>query len=146
MTAQHDTAAPYPTLSPTARRFLDAPRYAVVATVNSDGSALQAAIWYRLEGDSIVFNSRIGRLWPKNLQRDGRVSVIVVDAEEYVEMRGLVEIDEDPELGQRVIAELAQRYQPDVRLVEAQIAGFATQRRVTFRLRPSRVFERFSGD
>jgi PPOX class probable F420-dependent enzyme len=146
MTAIDDSAAPYPTLSAPARRFLDAPRYAVIATVNPDGSALQAAIWYRLEGDTIIFNSRVGRQWPRNLERDRRASVIVVDGEDYVEMRGLVEIDDDPEMGQRVIAELARRYQPDPQLAETQISGYVPQRRVTFRLHPSRIFERLSGD
>jgi hypothetical protein len=146
MTALDPPTSPSPTLSPAARRFLEAPRLAVVATINADGSPFQAVVWYRLEDDTIVFNSRVGRHWPSNLARDRRVSIIVVDGEDYVDLRGEVEIDDDPEVGQAVITALAKRYEPDQAAAERQIAGFAAQRRVTFRLRPSKVFERFGGD
>jgi PPOX class probable F420-dependent enzyme len=146
MTALDSIGPSSPTLSGAARRFLEAPHFAVVATLNPDGGPLQAVIWYRLEDDVIVFNSRIGRQWPANLERDRRVSVSVVDGYSYVEMRGEVEIDEDPELGQAVIAGLTRRYEPNKEAAEAQIAGFAKQRRVTFRLHPSRVFEHLSNN
>jgi PPOX class probable F420-dependent enzyme len=132
------------TLSPDGRRFLEAPRYAVVATINPDGSVLQAVVWYDLLGDAIVFNSRAGRRWPANLGRDPRISFIVADGEDYVEMRGEVEIDEDPVRGQKVILRLARRYEPDEDPA-AQAAAFAGQQRVTFELRPTRIFERFFG-
>ncbi|HEY1167718.1 MAG TPA: TIGR03618 family F420-dependent PPOX class oxidoreductase [Candidatus Limnocylindrales bacterium] len=144
MTAVKSTVA-VASLSETARRFLAAPRFAVVATQNKDGSPLQAVVWYKVEGDTVLFNSRLGRLWPANLQRDRRVSIAVADGYDYVEMRGDVEIDEDPVRGQAVIADLARRYHKDEAAAAAQIEGFAKQRRVTFALRPTRVFERFSG-
>jgi PPOX class probable F420-dependent enzyme len=134
--------APAAGLSPAARRFLEPARFATVATLNPDGSPLQAVIWYLLDGDCIVFNSRIGRRWPSNLQRDRRVSLTVADGYEYIDIRGEVEVDEDPERGQAVIAALTHRYQPDREAAETQIAGFARECRVTFRLRPGRVFER----
>jgi PPOX class probable F420-dependent enzyme len=143
MTAPEQTPALSPTLSAAARRFLEAPRFGIVATLNPDGSPLQAVVWYRLVSDTIVFNSRAGRRWPSNLQRDARVSITVADGYDYVEMRGQVEIDEDPLVGQAVIAQLAHRYRKDVAEAEASIEGFRKQRRVTFRLRPERVFERF---
>jgi len=146
MTVRDVTANSSPTLSADARRFLEAPRFAVVATVNPDGSPLQAVVWFRLEGDAIVFNSRVGRRWPSNLARDRRVSVTVSDGYNYVDLRGEVDIDNDPEVGQAVIADLSRRYRLSKEKAEADIAGFATQRRVTFRLRPSRIFERLPGD
>jgi PPOX class probable F420-dependent enzyme len=146
MTVRDVTANSSPTLSADARRFLEAPRFAVVATVNPDGSPLQAVVWFRLEGDAIVFNSRVGRRWPSNLARDRRVSVTVSDGYNYVDLRGEVDIDNDPDVGQAVIADLSRRYRLSKEKAEADIAGFATQRRVTFRLRPSRIFERLPGE
>ena len=146
MTVRDVTANSSPTLSADARRFLEAPRFAVVATVNPDGSPLQAVVWFRLDGDTIVFNSRVGRRWPSNLARDRRVSVTVSDGYNYVDLRGEVDIDNDPDVGQAVIADLSRRYRLSKEKAEADIAGFATQRRVTFRLRPSRIFERLPGD
>ena len=136
--------APIPTISPRARLFLEAPRFGVVATLNPDGSALQAVIWYALEGDAIVFNSRVGRQWPTNLDRDPRVSVLVVDGYDYVEMRGKAEIDPDPDRAHHVIAELAGRYRDGDDGGEAQLARFFSETRVTFTLRPTHIFERLS--
>ena len=129
MTAPELTPALSPALSEAARRFLEAPRFGIVATLNPDGSPLQAVVWYRLESNTIVFNSRVGRRWPSNLQRDARVSITVADAYD--------------QHGQAVIAQLAHRYMRDRTKAEASIEGFRKQRRVTFRLRPERVFERF---
>ena len=70
--------------------------------------------------------------------------VTVVDGYDYIDLRGEVEIDDDPERGQAVIAALAHRYLPDAESAAASIAGFAQQRRVTFRLRPAKIFERLS--
>jgi PPOX class probable F420-dependent enzyme len=131
-------------LSPAAQQFIEAPHFAVIATINPDGTALQAVIWYLVRGGEIVFNSRVGRRWPTNLCRDQRVSVTIVDGYNYVDLRGVVEIDEDLETGQAVIADLTRRYQKDQAAAEIQIAGFAKERRVTFRLRPQRVFEHLS--
>jgi PPOX class probable F420-dependent enzyme len=144
MTTPAGTSPARPTLSADGRRFIDSARYGVVATINPDGSVLQAAIWYALEGDVVVLNSRAGRKWPANLARDPRISFIVVDGEDYIEMRGEVEIDEDPARGQKVIRDLARRYEPQEDPA-AQAANFAGQLRVTFELRPTRIYERFQG-
>jgi PPOX class probable F420-dependent enzyme len=138
------TARDYPAFSPKARAFLQSPRFAIVATLNPNGGPLQAVIWYRLEDDAIVFNSRAGRRWPTNLERDGRVSILVSDGYSYVEMRGTVEIDADPARGQEVIAGLAERYRESDDGGEEQLARFAAEARVTFTLRPTHIFERLS--
>jgi PPOX class probable F420-dependent enzyme len=143
VTAPEPTAPPS-LLSDAARRYLEAPRFAIVATLNPDGSPLQAVVWYALEDDTIVFNSRVGRQWPTNLARDPRVSFVVADAYDYLEIRGEVVIDEDPVRSQAVIAGLAHRYHRDEASAAAQIAGFAQEQRVTFVLRPKRVYERLS--
>ena len=138
------TTQDLPALSAPVRRFLEQPRFGTVATLNPDGSPLQAVIWYLLDGDEIVFNSRLGRLWPSNLLRDPRVSITVADGYDYVDLRGEIRCDEDPALGQAVIAQLTRRYQTDEEIAAAQIAGFQGQHRVTFRLRASKVFAHLS--
>jgi PPOX class probable F420-dependent enzyme len=145
-TDAHTADSRLPTLSAKARRFLEPPRFGVVSCLNPDGSPIQAVIWYLVDGDTIVFNSRVGRRWPANLLRDRRVSLTVADGYDYVDLRGEVEIDDDPGRGQAVIAALAHRYLPNAEKAAASIAGFSKERRVTFRLRPVKVFERFSGD
>ena len=131
-----------PRLSARARTFLEAPRFGVVSAINPDGSPLQAVIWYELDGDAIVFNSRVGRRWPTNLMRDPRVSLLVADGYAYVDLRGSVEVDCDPVRGQAVIAQLTHRYHKDPDAAARQIEGFSRDQRVTFVLRPERIFER----
>jgi len=139
-----DTAgAPLPTLSPQGRTFLAAERFGVLATVGSDGSPHQAVVWYRLEGDEIVVNSAVGRLWPADLVRDPRLILTVPDGYRFVELSGSVTVVEDQVTAQADIAEMARRYHADEpgeaeRLIRDR---FTRQRRITFRLRPTRIRE-----
>ncbi|HEX8939845.1 MAG TPA: pyridoxamine 5'-phosphate oxidase family protein [Candidatus Limnocylindrales bacterium] len=128
-------------LPPDVRDFLDAPRFAVVATVGADGTPHQAVAWYRLVADGLVLNSREGRRWPTDLRRDRRVSIAVEDGYDNVVLEGEVDIDDDQERAQADIAEMACRYHADDpararRLIEEE---FRRQRRVSFVLRPQRV-------
>jgi PPOX class probable F420-dependent enzyme len=128
--------------SPKALRFLAKPRFGVVSVTNPDGSPLQAVVWYDIVDGAILLNSRLGRTWPSDLLRDPRASLLVADGYEYVEVRGRVEVDCDPVRGLDVISALARRYQEDPEKTARQIAVFATERRVTFSLRPDRIYER----
>ena len=78
--------------SPAVRALLDKPNHAVISTSNADGSIHSAVIWVSVEDGAVAVNSAVGRLWPSNLDRDPRVTVLVFDASnpyEYVEIRGL---------------------------------------------------------
>ena len=77
-------------LTPHIREFVAAPHYASVATTEADGSPRQAVIWYLLEGDELVVNSRVGRHWPTNLLRDGRVYLAVFDETDPMRWVGLL--------------------------------------------------------
>jgi PPOX class probable F420-dependent enzyme len=142
--------APTTPLPDHVRAFLSEPRYASVATVDANGAARQAVVWYLLDGETIVVNSLEGRLWPTNLRRDPRVSIAITasDREEWVGLTGTVEIVDDQEQAQADIAAMARRYNPDdpagaEELIETR---FRTQRRVSFRLRPSQVHDHLDGD
>ena len=51
-------------------RFLDAPRFGVMATINADGSVAQSVVWYAMRGDRVLINTRRGRLKDRNLRRE----------------------------------------------------------------------------
>src|SRR3954454_5650721 len=70
-----------PVLPEPIRAFLSTPRYATLSTIAADGAPHQAVIWYDLDGDDLVINSRRERHWPRNLLRDPRLSIAVTDAE-----------------------------------------------------------------
>ena len=121
------------------RAFLAATRFATIATVDPDGGPRQAVIWYRLDGDVIVLNSKVGRRWPSNLERDARISVAIhdqADGYRWVGVTGTVTIVEDQPTAQADIAEMARRYHADdpekaERLVHDR---FEQQPRVSFRI------------
>lgn len=122
------------------RDFLAAtpPRYATLATINRDGSPHQIVIWFLLRGDEIVVNSRRGRRWPANLERDGRANLAVYEAEDAVTINCTLERSYEGEEAQADIAKMAVRFDaPDV--AQREIARFRTERRVSFVLRPTKI-------
>jgi PPOX class probable F420-dependent enzyme len=129
-----------PDLDPRAREFLATPgRYATLATIEPDGSPLQAVVWFALEDDgSVLINSLEGRRWPTNLARDPRASLTVEDGYDYVSMRGTVEHLHGGDAAAEDIARLARRYATGEDL-ERRLAGFRGQRRVSFRFHPRTV-------
>jgi PPOX class probable F420-dependent enzyme len=80
-----------------ARRLVEGKNFANVSTLRADGSIHSVFVWVDLEGDRVVLNSARGRAWPRNLERDPRVTILVADREDpytYVQIRGrVVEID-----------------------------------------------------
>jgi PPOX class probable F420-dependent enzyme len=99
-------------LSDTARKIIDEPNPAVLATVNPDGSPQTSVVWVRRDGDDLLISSAAGRRKDKNLARDPRVSVTVYDQADplqYVEVRGLASISEDA--GRQLAVSLAEEYE-----------------------------------
>jgi PPOX class probable F420-dependent enzyme len=88
------------TLNEAARRLLDGRNFAMVATLGPDGQPHSSVVWIDREGDTVVFSLTADKQKARNLARDPRVSVSVFDLENpyhSVEIRGTVELVEDPE-------------------------------------------------
>jgi len=76
---------------PAVRALVEAPNHAVLSTVNQDGSIHGAVVWFSLESGELAVNSAEGRRWPRNLERDPRVTLVVLDPANpyaYAEIRG----------------------------------------------------------
>src|ERR1700684_3514754 len=74
--------------------------YAVLASVNPDGSPPPSAMWIALDGDDLLFSTVEGRVKHRNMLRDPRVSLTVwdfADPEISVDLRGRVSMTPDPE-------------------------------------------------
>jgi PPOX class probable F420-dependent enzyme len=137
----YDSAMPPPHPGDRVDTFLAAPRrFAVLATLDPDGTPRQAVIWYRLDPDGrVTVNSAEGRRWPANLRRDPRCSLAVLDGADgytFVAVTGrVVETIDDQEVAQADIAALARHYHADdLAKAERLIAGFRAQQRVSFRI------------
>jgi PPOX class probable F420-dependent enzyme len=125
-------------LSPVVRAFLAEPRFAVLATINGDGSPQQTVMWYDLEGDAILMNTAEGRIKAGNLRRDARVSICVEDGYRYVTITGRACLIEDQERAQADIVRLAMRYHGEER-ARSIAEQFRGQRRITILVPIERV-------
>ena len=93
------------------RRILDGKNFATVATVNPDGGPQASVVWFRRDGDSVLFSITSDKQKARNLARDPRVAVTVFDSEnpyDSVEIRGHAELVEDA--GKELPKQLSHRY------------------------------------
>jgi len=126
-------------LSDATLKLLDGKNYAVMATINPDGSPQTSVIWVGRDDGDLVFSTVEGRVKHRNMVRDPRVSVTVIDSadpENYVELRGRVSMS--PDVGRQLDTRLSWKYDgrdpgPDrpgavrvvIRMVVEKVTGYA---------------------
>ncbi|MGE0101978.1 MAG: PPOX class F420-dependent oxidoreductase [Blastocatellales bacterium] len=67
--------------------------FAGLATIMPDGTPQVTPVWIDFDGENLLVNTAVGRQKDKNLQRDPKVSVMLMDPENpyrYLEIRGRV--------------------------------------------------------
>ena len=116
------------------RTFLDERRFAVLATINADGSVQQTVMWYLLDGNSIIMNTLDGRQKDVNMERDARISICIEAEQRYLTMTGNVLIDNDPERGQETARALAVRYGGEANAEIEMATVFSKQHRITLEM------------
>lgn len=117
------------------RRLAEGPNFATLATINPDGSPQTSVMWVGLDGDDLVFSTVVGRRTVRNIEREPRVSVTIVDHADpynYVEIRGLASIE--PAGGVELDEQLSRVY--DGKAAEPDAPGVV---RVVARVRPTRI-------
>jgi PPOX class probable F420-dependent enzyme len=67
------------TLTEKQKEFLTHPFVGIVTTLRPDGSPHSTVVWVDVDDDGVSFNTAYGRTKPSNLERDGRISLTVVD-------------------------------------------------------------------
>jgi PPOX class probable F420-dependent enzyme len=121
------------------RALLDEQRFAVVATINRDGTPQQTVLWYYRDGDDIVMNTARGRVKDSNLLRDPRLSFCIEDEYHYITLTGTVTLIDDQTVAQADIRKLAIRYHGEAQGNAQADTQFVKQERVTIRMRVERV-------
>jgi PPOX class probable F420-dependent enzyme len=129
-------------LSERARAFLEERRFAVLATINADGTPHLSTMWYSLEGDTILMNTKAGRIKDRNMRRDPRISVCFEEGYSYITISGTVEMIDDQEIAQADIFKLATRYDGEESAREQMAQSFSKEQRVTLYLKCEHVIER----
>ena len=59
--------------------MMERPRTAKLATVRADGRPHVAPVWFALDGDAIIFMTRVDTVKGRNMRREPRVSLCVDD-------------------------------------------------------------------
>jgi PPOX class probable F420-dependent enzyme len=118
------------------KQFLDNPYVGIVTTLREDGSPHSTVVWVDREDGDVSFNTARGRAKPRHLERDPRVSLLVLDPSDpykWVAVSGRVELVEDGADAQ--IDKLAKKY-----LGKDEYPWRSpTEQRVTVRIRPEHV-------
>jgi len=81
------------TIDGRAEELLKGKNFCHVATIREDGTVHGVPVWVDVQDGKAVLNTAEGRAWPRNLERDPRVTLTVQNMEnpyEYVEIRGTV--------------------------------------------------------
>jgi PPOX class probable F420-dependent enzyme len=92
--------------------LLKAKNFCDVATLRQDGSVHCVPVWVDVQDGRPVVNTVASRVWPRNLERDPRVTLTVPNGEnpyEYLEVRGR-EAERTPEGANEHIDFLAKKY------------------------------------
>ena len=93
--------------------LLEGTRTAALATVRADGRPHVAPVWFTLDGDDLVFNTGENTIKGTNLQRDGRVALMVDDEDPpfaFVSIEGDVSLSDDLDTMRHWATRIAARY------------------------------------
>jgi PPOX class probable F420-dependent enzyme len=102
-----------PTLDDKAKAIIDKPNLAIVATVMADGSPQVTPVWIEREDETITFNTATGRVKERNMRRDPRIALCIVDRDDdyaRVIVRGRVVEMIEGDVADRQIDRLSEKY------------------------------------
>jgi PPOX class probable F420-dependent enzyme len=125
------------TIDGRAEELLTARNFGNVATLRRDGSVLAVPVWVDVHDGRPALNTAEGRIWPRNLERDPRVTLTVTNMEnpyEYVSISGRV-AERTREGADEHIDALAKRYL-GADIYPGRQPG---EQRVIIRIEPERV-------
>ena len=86
--------------------------FAHVATIGPNGEPQNSPVWFDWDGTHLLFSQTTGRQKYRNLQREPRVALSIIDPANpyrYLEVRGTVDSIDDDE-GNAFIDSMAKKY------------------------------------
>lgn len=126
--------------SATEQALLDMSSLARIATLMPDGSPQITVMWFRPEGDRLHMVTPASAKKVSNLERDGRVAVVVEEpgnAYNFVEIRGTVEVVRDDAAARADLVKIAGRYIGE--RAEGFAAGLSPDPRVLLVIHPEKT-------
>lgn len=116
--------------------ILDKPALAHVATVTPAGGPRTSPMWFEWDGERILLSHTKARAKYRDVQANGRIALSIADPDDpyrYLEIRGPVEIEDDPD--KTLIHRLSKKYTGRDRY---EFDGPGDER-VIFKVTPERV-------
>jgi PPOX class probable F420-dependent enzyme len=121
--------------------LLEGTRTAALATVRPDGRPHVAPVWFTLDGDDLLFNTGENTVKGANLQRNGRVALMVDDEEPpfaFVSIEGDVSLSDDLDTMRYWATRIAARYMGEDQ-AEAYGKRNAVPGELLVRVRPTKI-------
>jgi PPOX class probable F420-dependent enzyme len=121
------------------RTFFENPFVGVVTTLQRDGSPQSTVVWVDVDDEGVSINTAYGRVKPRNLARDPRISLVVVDPGDpyrWVKLSGtgrLVDEGADDQIDR-----LSKKYTGR----DVYTSRKPGEQRVTVRITPDRILDR----
>jgi PPOX class probable F420-dependent enzyme len=124
---------PYPV-----RMQLESRNFWQFVTVNEDGSPTATPVWATIAGGHVLVNTAIGRRKERNVRRDPRVALAMVDRENpysWIEIRGRVVAFAEGAVADASIDGLTQKYLG----LDSYASRRAGERRVLLQIKPTKI-------
>jgi len=99
-------------LTETGIKLIEGKNFAYLATLLPDGSPHVTPMWVDHEGDMLLMNTAVGRVKQRNITRDPRVSITIVDSNnpyDRIIIHGRV-VDQTEQGAEAHIDKLAKKY------------------------------------
>lgn len=131
-------------LSEKARTFLREHAFAVLSTINKDGSSQLTTVLFALADDeTIVLNTQVLSQKNRNLRRDPRIAMCVEGKEGYVSVYGkVVEFIDDQQINRQDIDRLVRRFWTgDEESKQQYVAHQLEHPRISYRFKCEKVSE-----
>lgn len=110
---------------------------ASLATLMPDGRPQVTPVWCDFDGQNVLINTAVGRVKDRNLQRDGRATLAIIDPDNpyrYLEVRGSV-IERTETGADEHINRMAKKYLG----LDVYPSRRPGEVRVLYRIRPERL-------
>ncbi len=117
--------------------LFDKKALASLATLMPNGEPQVTPVWCDFDGQNVLVNTAVGRVKDRNLQRDGRASLAIIDpdnAYRYLEVRGKV-VERTEDGADAHIDRMAKKYLG----VETYPYRRPGEVRVLYRIKPERL-------
>ncbi len=118
----------------THKDILSKKQFANLGTVMPNGQPQVTPVWFDYDGVNITINTAVGRQKDRNMQRDGRVALAIMDPDNpyrYIEVRGTI-IERTEQGADAVIDYLAKKYLN----VDKYPYRQPGEKRVTYKIKP----------